>query len=63
MKKLNCVQMVGATCSEGITHIDDKGFIYCQTCGLIRKASGRRCRKLKPNELKTLESGLPLKRY
>jgi hypothetical protein len=50
-------------CAEKITHIDVKGFIYCSICGPIRKATGVRCRKLTPKELKQLESGEPLAEY
>ena len=47
-------------CKENITHIDNKGFIYCQKHGEQRKAYNR-CRKLKPSELKKLQSGKPIK--
>jgi hypothetical protein len=64
MKKLNCAQMTSVEkCAEKITHIDVKGFIYCSICGPIRKATGVRCRKLTPKELKQLESGEPLAEY
>lgn len=49
-------------CTGSVTHIDEKGFIYCATHGGIR-STYRRCRKLKPNEIKQLESGQPLKSY
>jgi len=47
-------------CKETITHIDNKGFIYCQKHGEQRKVYCR-CRKLKPSELKKLQSGMPIK--
>ena len=50
-------------CQKSITMIDEKGFIYCEYHGVDRRACGIRCRRLKPNELKTIQSGQPLKRY
>lgn len=50
-------------CQEPVTHIDDNGFIYCAEHGQRRKESGRRCRKLKPAELKTLKEGKPIAKY
>lgn len=49
-------------CTSGVTHIDDKGFIYCARHGEIRKAY-RRCRKLTQKELKTIEGGSPIASY
>lgn len=49
-------------CIGQVTHIDEKGFAYCEPHGIERKAY-RRCRKLKPAELKLLLSGLPIPRY
>jgi hypothetical protein len=50
-------------CKGAVTHLEEKGWIYCSTHAGIRKFSGRRCRKLRPHELKKLQSGQPLKRY
>ena len=52
-----------SACGAKVTHIDEKGFVYCQSCGLRRKQSQIRCRKLKSSELKSLENGKSLERY
>ncbi len=49
-------------CANTVTHIDDSGFIYCQHHGNTRKQY-RRCRKLKPSELKLIRSSKPITRY
>lgn len=47
-----------------VSMIGNKGYAYCAACGLVRRQSGyERVRKLTPKELRTLESGEPLKRY
>jgi len=50
------------SCNGAVSYIDDKGFIYCETCGKNRQLY-RKCRKLKPHEVTRLQSGQPLKRY
>jgi len=50
------------TCKETVTHIDDKGFIYCHTHGVQRKGY-RPCRQLAPKELSQLWDGIPLASY
>jgi hypothetical protein len=60
--KLKCVGMHDACCNT-VTHIDNKGYIYCERHGLQRRSSGTPCRKLRPSELKTLELGQPIKKY
>lgn len=50
-------------CQDTVNHIDDSGFIYCTKHGLQRRGHGRRCRKLRPSELKKLENGQPVTRY
>lgn len=60
MTKLKCD--MSKDCNSEVTHIDSSGFIYCSSHGELRKFS-KRCRKLKPKELKTLEQGQPLTRY
>ena len=43
-------------CEEPVTHIDDKGYVYCEVHGEERKAY-RRCRKLRVAEVIKLERG------
>lgn len=43
-------------CASEVTHIDNKGFIYCRTHGEWRKAAGP-CRKMTRGEVRTLEGG------
>ena len=45
------------TCQKPVACVDHRGFIYCDGHGLERKASGERCRKLRPAEIKTLKAG------
>ena len=51
-----------SVCSRPVTHIDEKGFIYCRECGDKRKAA-RRCRKLTATELNLLRAGEVLSAY
>ena len=50
------------TCVSTITHIDEKGFIYCAEHGADRQ-SWCRCRKLTPAELKRLQAGRTIASY
>jgi hypothetical protein len=50
-------------CQAPVTHIDNKGFVYCEPHGKWRKSTGTPCRKLTGPELKELEAGKPLKKY
>lgn len=50
------------TCMEPVTHLDEHGFIYCAPHGFMRRYS-MRCRKLRPHELRRLESGNPIRAY
>lgn len=52
-----------AACDDPVAYIDDKGFVYCTTHGVARQAGGRRCRKLRPHELRRLQAGDPLTQY
>ena len=63
--KYYCVGVVQGQkyCQEPITHIDEKGFIYCAQHGKWRKESGRRCRKMTSKELKFIHAGKPLEKY
>jgi hypothetical protein len=51
-----------ADCTFPVAYIDDKGYAYCTGHGLARQAT-RRCRKLRPHELRRLHLGKPLARY
>lgn len=46
-----------ARCLSEATHLDQKGFIYCERCGRWRKRSGYRVRKMRPHELRRIERG------
>lgn len=50
-------------CDASVTHIDASGYAYCEPHGLQRRASGQRCRKLRPHELRRLERGQTIARY
>lgn len=58
--ELRCDMVKG--CKEMVTHIDDKGYVYCKPHGIQRK-SYRSCRLLTSSELKQLKAGLPLASY
>ena len=49
-------------CGFPVTHLDEKGFVYCAKHGEERKAR-MRCRKLKPAELAKLNRGETLAKY
>lgn len=51
------------TCEEPVTHLDEKGFVYCTKHGIQRRGSGHRCRKLSSSELNQLKRGETLARY
>lgn len=66
MKKLECANMSHSekeTCENKVNRIDEKGFVYCESCGVLRKNSGVRCRRMSSKEIKQLESGKPLAKY
>jgi hypothetical protein len=46
-----------ANCKAPVTHVDHKGYVYCESHGKRRRASGIACRKLRPAEVKQLEAG------
>jgi hypothetical protein len=54
MRELHC-EMVD-TCRADVTHVDDKGYVYCKAHGLDRKAY-RPCRQLRPAEIRKLING------
>lgn len=49
-------------CTEPVTHIDNKGFIYCTDHGVDRRWWVP-CRKLRPHELNRLRRGEQVRRY
>lgn len=46
-------------CTERVTHIGEKGWVYCSTHAPHRHGY-ERTRKLRVKELKQLEAGIPL---
>jgi hypothetical protein len=44
-------------CTRTVTHIDNKGFVYCTSHGENRRTNGTPCRKMRPSEIEKLESG------
>lgn len=51
-----------ADCNELVTHIDDKGFVYCTAHG-VRRRDWRPCRKLRSWEVNRLKADKALSRY
>lgn len=49
-------------CVKPVTHIGEKGYIYCADCA-PRRIGWERCRKLRPWELKLLAEGKPIPSY
>lgn len=49
-------------CGEPITHLDERGFIYCARHGKQRQMS-MRCRKLNEKELAFIKEEKPLASY
>lgn len=49
-------------CSNKVTHIGEKGYVYCAECVPCRQGI-ERCRRMRPFELRILESGSPLPFY
>lgn len=43
-------------CAAPVTHVDEKGWLYCATHGPDRRAGGIRCRQLRPHEIARLEN-------
>lgn len=50
-------------CPASVTHLDNKGFVYCTEHGIQRRQYGTPCRKLRPWELKRLQRGQQLRSY
>lgn len=49
-------------CDEPVTYVDEKGYVYCTGHGQQRQQS-RRCRKMRPFELRRIERGEVITRY
>jgi hypothetical protein len=47
-------------CTRLVTHIDNKGYVYC-TCHGERRRADRACRALRPHEITKLTNGQPIK--
>jgi hypothetical protein len=61
-RKLQC-EMEDA-CNSAVTHIGEKGYIYCTEHAIERRTyAWERTRKMRPWEIKLLESGKPLTSY
>lgn len=63
MENLKCE---GGWCdgTPPVAMLGNKGYIYCQPCGLSRRSSGyENVRKLTPAELRKLERGEVLSKY
>lgn len=54
MHGLRC--QVTNECTGKVSHIDNKGYVYCESCGLSRR-SVRPCRKMRQWEIRLLEQG------
>jgi hypothetical protein len=47
-----------------VTHIGDKGYVYCTPCAQYRRVGGsERVRRMRPWELRLIESGKPVPSY
>lgn len=58
--QLACDMVEG--CTDPVTYIDRKGYVYCTKHGLERQ-SYQPCRKLRPAEITWITSGEPLAAY
>lgn len=51
-------------CTSEVTHIGDKGYIYCESHAARRRSGGReRCRKMTPAEVQLIKDGKTIKKY
>lgn len=50
-------------CEAPVTHLDEKGFIYCKEHGHDRRESGIYCRALRPWELRLIKDGKVIPSY
>lgn len=51
-----------AGCANPVTHIGEKGYVYCKTCAPHR-AGWERVRRMSAWELRLIEAGEPLPSY
>lgn len=58
-KTLACAGMPDP-CPSPVTHIDNKGFVYCERCGAARRTAGTPTRKLTTAESEKLTRGEPI---
>ncbi len=58
MTKLKCDMLVA--CKAPVTHVDNKGYVYCAGHGEQRRAACP-CRALRPNEITKLTNGQTIK--
>ena len=49
-------------CTNQVTHIGEKGYVYCAECAPLRRG-WERCRRMRPWELKLVAAGKPLPSY
>lgn len=49
-------------CGREVTHIGEKGYIYCAFHAIGRR-QWERCRKMRPHELNRIRRGQPLTHY
>lgn len=49
-------------CTRTVTHVEEKGWVYCAEHGIARRTH-RRCRRLRPWEVLMLRKGQPLPSY
>ena len=57
-KTLTCASM-GDCDGSAVTHIDEKGYVYCALCGNSRRQSGVRCRRMTAGEIHRAKRGEP----
>ena len=50
-------------CTEAVSMIEEKGFVYCGNHGLTRSMYGHKVRKLRKHELNRLGRGEALQSY
>jgi hypothetical protein len=60
IKRLKCASMIDGECTRKVTSIDNKGFVYCDTCAKDRRPSVP-TRKLKKSEIENLLESKPIK--